>query len=161
MLQASTSLIRWCTLMHVAESCHATYAADAVLVTAPLGVLKAGTLKFHPPLPERKMGAIQRMGFGVLNKVSNICNLQLPSYAAACLYSVAGLIKRKGALIGNLFRNQGDLQVVMLFPHAFWSGQDMFGRIAPSVGQRGEFFLFYSYANISGEIPTGPCMRSC
>ena len=47
--------------------CHA---ADAVLVTVPLGVLKKGTLKFDPPLPERKLGAIQRMGFGTLNKVS-------------------------------------------------------------------------------------------
>ena len=147
--------------MHVAESCHATHAADAVLVTAPLGVLKAGTLKFHPPLPERKMGAIQRMGFGVLNKVSNISNLQLLSHAAACLDSLARLIERKGPW--NLLSIQGArcMQVVMLFPHAFWSGQDMFGRIAPSVGQRGEFFLFYSYAHISGEIPTGDSMRSC
>ena len=66
-----------------------------------------------------------------------------------------------GPEICYLFSNQGDLQVVMLFPHAFWSGQDMFGRITPSVGQRGEFFLFYSYAHISGEIPTGGCMTSC
>ena len=98
MLQAFISLIIWCTLMHVAERCHATHAADAVLVTAPLGVLKAGTLKFYPPLPERKMGAIQRMGFGVLNKVSDICSLQLSSHAAACLDSLARLIARKGAL---------------------------------------------------------------
>ncbi len=42
------------------------------------------------------------------------------------------------------------LQVVMLFPRSFWGGLDMFGRIAPSVDQRGEFFLFYSYAHISG-----------
>ena len=41
-------------------------------------------------------------------------------------------------------------QVVMLFPHAFWRKADMFGRIAPSRERRGEFFLFYSYATISG-----------
>ena len=41
-------------------------------------------------------------------------------------------------------------QVVMLFPRSFWGGLDMFGRIAPSVDQRGEFFLFYSYTHISG-----------
>ena len=40
-----------------------------MLVTAPLGVLKKGSIRFSPPLPERKLGAIQRMGFGVLNKV--------------------------------------------------------------------------------------------
>ena len=38
----------------------------------------------------------------------------------------------------------------MLFPRSFWGGLDMFGRIAPSVDQRGEFFLFYSYTHISG-----------
>lgn len=38
----------------------------------------------------------------------------------------------------------------MLFPHAFWRKADMFGRIAPSRDRRGEFFLFYSYATISG-----------
>lgn len=40
-----------------------------MLVTVPLGVLKAGSIKFSPPLPQRKLDSIQRMGFGVLNKV--------------------------------------------------------------------------------------------
>lgn len=48
--------------------------ADAVLVTLPLGVLKAYSppsgVAFHPPLPEWKTQAIQRLGFGNLNKVS-------------------------------------------------------------------------------------------
>lgn len=44
-------------------------AADAVLVTVPLGILKRNHIKFYPPLNERKMGAINRLGFGVLNKV--------------------------------------------------------------------------------------------
>ena len=38
----------------------------------------------------------------------------------------------------------------MLFPHSFWGGLDMFGRIAPCVAHRGEYFLFYSYTHISG-----------
>jgi polyamine oxidase len=44
-------------------------AADRVIVTVPLGVLKAGTIAFHPPLPRRKHQAIERLGFGLLNKV--------------------------------------------------------------------------------------------
>ncbi len=44
-------------------------AGDAVLVTVPLGVLKEGQIKFLPPLPQRKLDSIQRMGFGILNKV--------------------------------------------------------------------------------------------
>ncbi|ODQ55534.1 hypothetical protein SAICODRAFT_33540 [Saitoella complicata NRRL Y-17804] len=43
--------------------------ADAVIVTLPLGVLKSGDVAFEPALPEWKMGAISRLGFGLLNKV--------------------------------------------------------------------------------------------
>lgn len=42
-------------------------------------------------------------------------------------------------------------QVILLFPFAFWSETlDMFGHVADSEEDRGEAFLFYSYANISG-----------
>ena len=44
--------------------------ADRVIVTVPLGVLKAETIAFDPPLPEAKRGAIERLGFGLLNKVA-------------------------------------------------------------------------------------------
>ena len=40
---------------------------DAALVTVPLGVLKAGTLAFDPPLPAATRGAIERMGMGLLD----------------------------------------------------------------------------------------------
>lgn len=43
--------------------------ADRVIVTVPLGVLKAGTITFDPPLGESKRAAIARLGFGVLDKV--------------------------------------------------------------------------------------------
>uniref|UniRef100_A0A1A9Z2Y8 SWIRM domain-containing protein n=1 Tax=Glossina pallidipes TaxID=7398 RepID=A0A1A9Z2Y8_GLOPL len=56
-----------------------TYKADLVLCTLTLGVLKiatakvqsqqANTVKFVPPLPDWKQQAIQRLGFGNLNKV--------------------------------------------------------------------------------------------
>ncbi|KAE9588351.1 hypothetical protein Lal_00002955 [Lupinus albus] len=42
---------------------------DAVLITLPLGCLKAETIQFSPPLPPWKYSSIQRLGFGVLNKV--------------------------------------------------------------------------------------------
>lgn len=52
---------------------HTVYKADAVLVTLPLGVLKTSAppsgVTFNPPLPEWKGQAIQRLGFGNLNKV--------------------------------------------------------------------------------------------
>ncbi|KXL41984.1 hypothetical protein M433DRAFT_72351 [Acidomyces richmondensis BFW] len=43
--------------------------ADEIVLTAPLGVLKAGDIDFDPPLPGWKLNAINRMGFGLLNKV--------------------------------------------------------------------------------------------
>jgi predicted NAD/FAD-dependent oxidoreductase len=46
------------------------FAADAAVVTLPLGVLKAGAVEFDPPLPERKRQAIARLGMGALTKVA-------------------------------------------------------------------------------------------
>ncbi|QCD98819.1 lysine-specific histone demethylase 1 homolog 3 isoform X2 [Vigna unguiculata] len=48
---------------------------DAVLVTVPLGCLKAETIQFSPPLPQWKCSSVQRLGYGVLNKVA----LEFPS----------------------------------------------------------------------------------
>lgn len=45
------------------------FTGDAVLITVPLGCLKAETIKFSPSLPQWKYSSIQRLGFGVLNKV--------------------------------------------------------------------------------------------
>ncbi|XP_062220338.1 lysine-specific histone demethylase 1 homolog 1-like [Phragmites australis] len=85
------------------------FRGDMVLCTVPLGVLKKGDIKFVPELPAQKKEAIQRLGFGLLNKV------------------------------------------VMLFPYDFWDGRiDTFGHLTEDSGQRGEFFLFYSYSSVSG-----------
>lgn len=45
-----------------------THVADRVVVTVPLGVLKAGRIRFEPPLPPARQEAIQRLGMGNLNK---------------------------------------------------------------------------------------------
>jgi len=50
------------------------YEADEIVLTTPLGVLKSGSITFQPPLPDWKQGVIERMGFGLLNKVSRIAN---------------------------------------------------------------------------------------
>ncbi|XP_014559993.1 hypothetical protein COCVIDRAFT_13158 [Bipolaris victoriae FI3] len=46
-----------------------TFEADHVVLTTPLGVLKSGSIKFEPPLPSWKQDVIERMGFGLLNKI--------------------------------------------------------------------------------------------
>ncbi|KAH9768523.1 protein FLOWERING LOCUS D [Citrus sinensis] len=46
------------------------FEGDMVLCTVPLGVLKSGSIKFIPELPQRKLDAIKRLGYGLLNKVA-------------------------------------------------------------------------------------------
>jgi len=53
----------------------AEHNADRVLLTLPLGVLKADTVEFSPGLPFAKRRAIAALGMGVLNK----CYLRFPS----------------------------------------------------------------------------------
>lgn len=42
---------------------------DAVIVTVPLGVLKAGDITFNPALPRDKQRAIENLGMGTLDKI--------------------------------------------------------------------------------------------
>ncbi|XP_062201491.1 lysine-specific histone demethylase 1 homolog 3-like [Phragmites australis] len=53
----------------VSTSNGSEFIGDAVLITVPLGCLKAQTIKFSPSLPEWKLSSINRLGFGVLNKI--------------------------------------------------------------------------------------------
>ena len=41
-----------------------THRADRVVVTVPLGVLKAGDISFTPPLPDATQAAVERLGMG-------------------------------------------------------------------------------------------------
>lgn len=45
-----------------------SFSAQQLIVTLPLGVLKAGKVRFSPALPSSKLVAIERLGVGVLNK---------------------------------------------------------------------------------------------
>lgn len=51
------------------------FQADKVVVTLPLGVLKAEQVRFEPALPDWKLGAIERLGYGLLNKVILVYNV--------------------------------------------------------------------------------------
>ena len=45
------------------------FAADRVIVTVPLGILKAGAITFEPALPDAVAGPVSRLGMGVFNKI--------------------------------------------------------------------------------------------
>jgi monoamine oxidase len=55
------------TMVHCEDG--EAFAADHVVFTGSLGTLKHRTVEFVPPLPDWKTGAIDRLGFGVMNKV--------------------------------------------------------------------------------------------
>ncbi|XP_023002185.1 lysine-specific histone demethylase 1 homolog 3-like [Cucurbita maxima] len=63
------SNVNQCAKVKVSTTNGCEFLGDAVLITVPLGCLKAESIKFSPPLPEWKRLSIQRLGFGVLNKI--------------------------------------------------------------------------------------------
>ena len=46
-----------------------TFNAHYVIITVPLGVLKANRVAFSPALSSSKRTAIRQLGFGTINKV--------------------------------------------------------------------------------------------
>ncbi|MGI9214043.1 MAG: flavin monoamine oxidase family protein [Methylococcaceae bacterium] len=52
----------------VVSTASGDFAADRVVITVPLGVLKSNGIRFTPSLPTAKQEAIQLLGMGVLNK---------------------------------------------------------------------------------------------
>ncbi len=67
--------IRWEQGRVVVTSDTAVYEADAAIITLPLGVLQAGSVRFSPSLPHAKQEAIAGLGMGLLNK----CYLRFPT----------------------------------------------------------------------------------
>jgi len=51
------------------ETNRGTFTGDYVVCTLPLGVLKSHSVKFIPPLPAWKEESIERIGFGLMNKI--------------------------------------------------------------------------------------------
>ena len=49
------------------------YTSDVVVVTVPLGVLKADVINFSPPLPDDFQQAVRQVGEASLNYFACIC----------------------------------------------------------------------------------------
>ena len=70
------------------ETAKGKFRFDAVIVTVPLGVLKADAIRFDPPLSKDRVTRISRMGFGAFEKAFLV--LDRPVKLGATNVSVTG-----------------------------------------------------------------------
>ncbi len=78
------------------------FEGSQVIVTVPLGVLKSGTIKFEPEFSKRKQGAIERVGFGDVEKVAlSFKNAfwRKNQNKAGALFSIPDPIESYGAIV--------------------------------------------------------------
>ncbi len=90
------------------------FSGDAAIVTLPLGVLKAETVEFSPPLPDDKRRAIANLGMGALTKI--VLRFAEPfwperQYVFGCLSSQPD---REPLAIVNLFKTHRLPALVLL-----------------------------------------------
>ncbi|CAA7391166.1 unnamed protein product [Spirodela intermedia] len=63
-------IVRRCNQVLLTVEGGEIFVADAVIITVPLGVLKANSIRFEPELPEWKRSAISDIGVGNENKIA-------------------------------------------------------------------------------------------
>jgi len=68
-LEHEATLVGWSGEEAVVETNRGRFSADRVLVTVPVGVLRAGALAFEPELPEPVAGALERLEMNAFEKV--------------------------------------------------------------------------------------------
>ena len=91
------------------------FQAGAVVVTVPLGVLKAGTIEFLPALPEPKSRAIAKLGMGTLSKTCLRFESQFWPDAAE-LIDIVPSVSRRGQWVESLsLTGLVDVPALMMF----------------------------------------------
>ena len=77
-----------------------SYTADKVLVTVSLGVLKQKSIAFTPKLPAEKTDAINKLGFGVMDKIvlefpSDVCKSSDEEYKIVWTEQIGSKFKQR------------------------------------------------------------------
>jgi polyamine oxidase len=94
-------------------------AATHVVVTVPLGVLKSGRPRFDPPLPPDRAAAIDRLGFGRLEKV--VLAFEEPFWRTAGLPHVMVFPRNHNEVTTWLFGHDAFGVGAVIVAHAFHS----------------------------------------
>jgi monoamine oxidase len=95
--------------------------ADYVLVTVPLGVLKANTIQFAPALPSVKQTAIQKLGINCVNKFLLTWNTAFWDDVQYISYTPQ--IKDKFNYFVNVKKFQPTVNALMTFAYADYARQ--------------------------------------
>jgi len=99
----------------VVVTAQGNFQAGAVVVTVPLGVLKAGTIEFLPALPEPKSRAIAKLGMGTLSKTCLRFESQFWPDAAE-LIDIVPSVSRRGQWVESLsLTGLVDVPALMMF----------------------------------------------
>jgi len=93
--------------------------ASHAVVTIPLGVLKAGAIAFEPPLPEPRLSAIDRLGFGQFDKVA--LRFERPFWTDAGINHVIVTPSSSDAPVHGLLGFDSAVQQPILIAFAFGS----------------------------------------
>jgi polyamine oxidase len=96
--------IDWSASRVVVRTSDAEYHADKVVITLPLGVLKAGSVAFYPPLPDKKAAAIESLGMGLLDTLAlRFDDVFWPRDA-----DIVGVVGKRFSWFRNLVRVTGE-----------------------------------------------------
>ena len=98
-----------------------TTEADYVLVTVPLGVLKANTIQFTPNLPNTKLNAIQKVGMNCVNKFLLTWNTAFWDDVQYISYTPE--IRDKFNYFVNLKKVDSNINALMTFAYADYARQ--------------------------------------
>ncbi|GLJ33375.1 hypothetical protein SUGI_0671400 [Cryptomeria japonica] len=124
----------------------------ANLEYANAGLLSKLSLAFWDQDDPYEMGGDHCLlaGGQVFEADTVLCTVPLGVLKSGSIKFVPELPKSKVEAIKRLGFGLLD-KVAMLFPYVFWEADlDTFGHLNYETSQRGEFFLFYSYASVSG-----------
>ncbi|MFN3488586.1 MAG: flavin monoamine oxidase family protein [Emticicia sp.] len=95
--------------------------ADYVIVTVPLGVLKANIIQFSPSLPSIKQNAIQKIGMNCVNKFLLTWNTAFWDDVQYISYTPE--VKDKFNYFVNLKKNDPSANALMTFAYADYARQ--------------------------------------
>jgi monoamine oxidase len=90
--------------------------ADYVIVSVPLGVLKAGSIRFFPSLPSAKQEAIEKVGMNCVNKFLLIWDTAFWDDAQYISYSPE--VRDKFNYFVNIKKIASDVNALMTFAYA-------------------------------------------